>query len=146
MCEPRRLTTLWSSTACYRDSFTLLISTLIFKANEVHEITENSCGCYLTFLSCFMHLEETRVWHLQAKTVRDRLLLTKRLDKLDLVTKSLVRLQELDLNSLRSLLRGDWRRVHETWRAEQDRPLSNGLLVQARHFLLFSYRCWFQAS
>jgi hypothetical protein len=33
MCEPRRLTTLWASTTCYRDSFTFLqLNTVIFNA------------------------------------------------------------------------------------------------------------------
>jgi hypothetical protein len=40
MWEPGRLTTLWASTACYRDSFTFLcISSLVFS---------NRCYYYIT--------------------------------------------------------------------------------------------------
>jgi hypothetical protein len=31
--EPRRLTTLWASTACYRDSFTFLLLLTVVKVN-----------------------------------------------------------------------------------------------------------------
>jgi hypothetical protein len=36
MWEPRRLTTLSASTACYRDSFTFLYKTKLFQMRQMH--------------------------------------------------------------------------------------------------------------
>jgi hypothetical protein len=45
MWDPRRLTTLWASTACYRDSFTfngLFISHIADKQSELNPCTPNN--------------------------------------------------------------------------------------------------------
>jgi hypothetical protein len=48
MWEPRRLTTLWTSTACYRDRFTFFMDvrprvSLIYKENQKLEFTKWEC-------------------------------------------------------------------------------------------------------
>jgi hypothetical protein len=49
MWEPRRLTTLWASTACYRDSFTFIFTSLIIKVLTIFKM--NSC----VYTYCHVH-------------------------------------------------------------------------------------------
>jgi hypothetical protein len=55
MCEPRRLTTLWASTACYRDSFTLLIISslraIVTKIVSSNQVLNQNC----VRISCLLH-------------------------------------------------------------------------------------------
>jgi hypothetical protein len=38
MCEPQRLTTLWASTSCYRDSFTFYFPPKCWKSARLHSV------------------------------------------------------------------------------------------------------------
>jgi hypothetical protein len=57
-CEPRRLTTLWAFTACYRDSFTFLTWGLVASCSKLfnrHNISSNIMiysrqNCFLTII------------------------------------------------------------------------------------------------
>jgi hypothetical protein len=47
MWEPRCLTTLWASTACYRDSFALLLSSSSQYFNWMTDTSAHICICYI---------------------------------------------------------------------------------------------------
>jgi hypothetical protein len=44
MWEPRRLTSLWASTACYRDNFTFLPMNVEWKVNKKQEFSAQECA------------------------------------------------------------------------------------------------------
>jgi hypothetical protein len=51
MWEPRRLTTLWAFTACYRDNFTFFTFTFRKRVSRaIKKQTEHSTACLLRFL------------------------------------------------------------------------------------------------
>jgi hypothetical protein len=43
MCEPRRLTTLWASTACYKDSFTFTFMRYAERVKEPSNVMVELC-------------------------------------------------------------------------------------------------------
>jgi hypothetical protein len=47
MWEPRRLTTLWASTACYRDSFTYICGHEWCKYLDMRICTASVIGCFM---------------------------------------------------------------------------------------------------
>jgi hypothetical protein len=54
MWEPRRLTTLWASTACYKESFTFF-----YEVNHKESSTEISADCMLILIRCCLSVHAT---------------------------------------------------------------------------------------